>query len=123
MRYLYDLFRWRFVSVFWISVWWLRGAPLLDLPDIGRWGNTKWAWRCWRDMIMFKHEKQSSISLDDLVTQEKITSSYTPDEYFKAGAELMQRRYNEQKNQFIGYRGEHETLVARHPLAARIRKR
>lgn len=72
-RYYWDLFRWRFVAIYWIGSWVLRGMPIEHLPKATRRENLRLAYQSWRDLIMHPHEKERCKSLDELVVFYKST--------------------------------------------------
>lgn len=80
MKYYWDLFRWRFIALAGILAWWFSGAPMKDQPKPTRWQNTKFAWRCWRDIIMYPHERERYKSLSELVAFYKSTNKWIIEE-------------------------------------------
>lgn len=68
MRYLWDCFRWRFVAAFYIAWWFVQGAPMTDWePYDRRWEVTKTAWRMWRASIMYPHEKDQYVTVQQWI--------------------------------------------------------
>lgn len=65
MRYLWDLFRWRFVAAYYIIWWGFKGFPVRDLPSPSRWENLGWAWHQNRSIIMYRHEKHKYITVEE----------------------------------------------------------
>ena len=65
MRYAWDLFRWRFVAAYYIAGWVVKGATMKDQPADTRLQMIEFAWRVWRSLIMFRHEKDKYITTEE----------------------------------------------------------
>lgn len=83
MRRLWDSIRWRPVALFHIAWWWLKGAPKQvmgfdDADPLSRWEITKSAWRIWRSHIMYPHERDKYIPIEELIKSLKDESGQPP---------------------------------------------
>lgn len=70
MRYRWDRLRWRFVAVFYLAWWLLKGLPKHGMGG-SRWGIAQDAWSACEETIMYRHETLGTIGVGEFLTRRR----------------------------------------------------